>query len=160
MPDANLRSEMSQNTQTKGEKSSSQFADSKRLDDGRASPVLATSVATDAAQAMFDAALAARRVREAADATPISDTAVDQQSSSAERDRRREFVDRVACAQRHFPTIAEQMRDDEAADYITIDVDSGEYVVAPTRGASVDAFLKRFGDTRRRLTAHVGSILI
>jgi hypothetical protein len=63
----------------------------------------------------------------------------------------------IAEAMVHFAKWGDDLKETNFDDFVTIDLDTGEYTVAASRGKSVAAFEEKFGLGRRRMTGHIGS---
>lgn len=62
-------------------------------------------------------------------------------------------------AMSRFSQIERQFDQVERDHFVTIDLDTGEFSVAPSRLTSVQSFESKFGAGKRRITMHIGSNL-
>ena len=64
----------------------------------------------------------------------------------------------VKVARRHLSHVANDVIERHFDDFVTIDLDTGDWAHGKTRGASVATFEASYGSGRRRLTALFGSM--
>ncbi len=63
----------------------------------------------------------------------------------------------LAVAIRHFRKIENQLKQDYPDDYVTIDVETGDFAIGPTGLTAVQNFEAKHGQDRKTFTGHIGS---